>query len=126
MVAAMVGTKSNPSRSNRNRLYTINQAALVKSIDNSGNSCNMRVNFHDIYNNYGEEGAVGAMRVIYAALKPVGVFGLIDHHGAEGNDNKALHRALKADAIRTAEAAGFVVEGESGLAVSLAAPVSAL
>ena len=38
-----------------------------------------------------------------------------DHHGAEGNDNKALHRALKKDAIRTAEAAGFVLEGESGL-----------
>jgi len=62
----------------------------------------------------------------HAALKPVGVFGLIDRHGAEGNDNKALHRALKADAIRIAEAAGFVVEGESGLAVSLAAPVSTL
>jgi len=25
-------------------LHTINQAALVKSTDNSGNSCNMRVN----------------------------------------------------------------------------------
>jgi predicted methyltransferase len=98
----------------------------TQSIDNSGNSCNMRVNFHDIYNNYGEEGAVGAMGVIYAALKPVGVFGLIDRHGAEGNDNKALHRSLKSDAIRIAEAAGFVVEGESGLAVSLAAPVSTL
>ncbi len=73
------------------------------------------LNFHDIYNNYGEEGAVGSLQVIYAALKPGGVFGIIDHHGAEGNDNKTLHRALKTDAIRTAEAAGFVVEDESGL-----------
>lgn len=73
------------------------------------------LNFHDVFNNRGEEGAVGMMQVIYAALKPGGVFGVIDHQGAEGNDNKALHRALKTDAIRTAEAAGFVVEGESGL-----------
>jgi hypothetical protein len=27
-------------------LHAINQAALVKSTDNSGNSCNMRVNPH--------------------------------------------------------------------------------
>ncbi len=73
------------------------------------------LNFHDIYYNRGEEGAVKMMRVIYAAMKPGGVFGIIDHHGAQGNDNKALHRALKKDAIRTAEAAGFVLEGESGL-----------
>ena len=73
------------------------------------------LNFHDIYNNYGEEGAADAMQVIYAALKPGAVFGIIDHQGIEGNDNKALHRALKADAIRIAEAAGFVMEAESGL-----------
>jgi predicted methyltransferase len=73
------------------------------------------LNFHDIYNMYGEEGALGALKVIYAVLKPGGVFGLIDHQGSEGNDNKALHRVLKSDAIRVAETAGFVVEGDSGL-----------
>jgi predicted methyltransferase len=73
------------------------------------------LNFHDIYNNAGEEGSVSALRVIYAGLKPGGVFGIIDHEGIEGNDNKALHRGRKSDAIRVAEAAGFVVEGDSGL-----------
>ncbi len=73
------------------------------------------LNFHDIYNNSGEEGATAVLTLIYAALKPGGVFGVIDHEGAEGNDNKALHRVQKADAMRVAEAAGFTVEGESDL-----------
>lgn len=73
------------------------------------------LNFHDIYNNYGEEGALGFLTTIFETLRPGGVFGIIDHAGAEGNDNKALHRVQKADAIRIAEAAGFVVEGDSGL-----------
>ncbi len=73
------------------------------------------LNLHDVYNNYGEEGAVGAMKLIFSTLKPGGVFGVIDHGGVEGNDNKALHRMLKQDAIRAATAAGFVVEADSGL-----------
>lgn len=73
------------------------------------------LNLHDIYNNYGEQGAIGALKTIFATLKPGAVFGLIDHHGAEANDNKALHRIHVDNAIRVAEAAGFVVEARSGL-----------
>jgi predicted methyltransferase len=73
------------------------------------------LNLHDIYNRYGEESAVGTMKLIYSALKPGGVFGVIDHSGLAGNDNSALHRMQKEDAIRVAKAAGFVVEGDSGL-----------
>ena len=73
------------------------------------------LNFHDIYNGFGEEAAVGTFNIVYAVLNPGGVFGVIDHQGGEGNDNEALHRGMKADAIRVAEAAGFVVEGDSDL-----------
>lgn len=73
------------------------------------------LNMHDIYNNFGEEGAVGALTVIYNSLKPGAVFGVIDHDGVPENDNKALHRIPKADVIRVAEAAGFVVDGESDI-----------
>lgn len=73
------------------------------------------LNLHDIYNRNGEEAAVGMMHAIYAILKPGGVFGVIDHQGIDGQDNVALHRMLKADAIRFAEAAGFVVEGDSDI-----------
>lgn len=73
------------------------------------------LNLHDIYNNYGEESAVSTMKLIYATLKPGGVLGVIDHHGVVGNDNKALHRMLKEDAIRVLKAAGFLLEADSGL-----------
>ncbi len=73
------------------------------------------LNLHDIYNRNGEEAAIGMMRVINSILKPGGVFGVIDHQGIEGQDNAAVHRMLKADAIRFAEAAGFIVEGDSGI-----------
>ena len=71
------------------------------------------LNLHDIYNRNGEDGAVAVMTAIYGALKPGGIFGVIDHEGVAGNNNSDLHRMLKADAIRVAEAAGFIVEAES-------------
>lgn len=73
------------------------------------------LNLHDIYINYGEAGAIGAMKTIAATLKPGAVFGVIDHHGAGGGDNNELHRMRIEDAIRVAEAAGFVVEAQSGI-----------
>lgn len=73
------------------------------------------LNLHDIYNRFGEESAVGVMQMVYSTLKPGGVFGVIDHDGTMENDNVALHRMQKADAIRVAEAAGFVVEGVSDI-----------
>jgi len=73
------------------------------------------LNLHDIYNRGGEEAAVGMMLAVYSVLKPGGVFGVIDHQGLADQDNAALHRMVKADAIRVAEAAGFVVETDSGI-----------
>lgn len=91
------------------------ELAEISAADGPFDAGMTALNFHDIYNNGGDEGATGFLTTIYAALKPGGVFGIIDHAGAEGNDNKALHRVQKADAIRIAEAAGFVVEGDSGI-----------
>jgi predicted methyltransferase len=73
------------------------------------------LNLHDIYNRAGEEAAVATMAAIYSTLKPGGVFGVIDHQGLEGQDNAELHRMLKSDAIRVAEAAGFTVEADSDI-----------
>ncbi len=73
------------------------------------------LNLHDIYNRAGEEAAVATMNAIYSTLKPGGVFGVIDHQGLPGQDNAELHRMLKSDAIRVAEAAGFTVEADSDI-----------
>lgn len=80
--------------------------------DGSFDAALTALNLHDVYNTAGEAAAIGFMRSVLGVLKPGGVFGVIDHAGIEGQDNAALHRMLKADAIRVAEAAGFVVEGD--------------
>jgi len=57
-------------------------------------------------------------RAVFAALKPGGVYVIIDHAAVPGHtinpDPQAdLHRIDRAQVIREAEAAGFVLDGES-------------
>lgn len=73
------------------------------------------LNLHDIYNNAGDEGAIAMMAAVYSTLKPGGFFVVIDHEGLPENDNAALHRMVKDDAIRVAEAAGFALDTDSGI-----------
>lgn len=73
------------------------------------------LNLHDIYNNYGEEAAIGAFRKVRSLLKPDGIFGVIDHDGEAGRDNKSLHRIPRETAVQIAESAGFVVEESSDI-----------
>ena len=95
-------------------VYRLNkEIADLSADDGPFDAAITALNLHDIYNRDGEEAAIGMMRVVNSILKPGGVFGVIDHQGIEGQDNAAVHRMLKADAIRFAEAAGFVVEGDS-------------
>lgn len=70
-------------------------------------------NLHDIYNMDGEPAALGLLGSIYTALKPGGVFGLMDHRGIDGRPNDELHR-IEVDVARDLLVkAGFVVEAES-------------
>ena len=73
------------------------------------------LNLHDIYNRNGPEATSGALRVIYDALVPGGVLGIIDHVGVAGADNVELHRIEKSIAIETAKSVGFVVEGDANI-----------
>jgi predicted methyltransferase len=82
-------------------------------------------NLHDIYNGYadqpgGEAAAVAFMRGLFAALKPGGVLGVIDHVGIAGQDNKALHRMLPQQARDVLTKSGFTIEAESTLLANAA------
>jgi predicted methyltransferase len=77
-------------------------------------------NLHDIYNGYADQpgsetAAVDFVKALYAALKPGGVLGVIDHVGIAGQDNKALHRMLPQQARDVLTKAGFTIEAESPL-----------
>jgi len=70
-------------------------------------------NLHDIYNMGGADAALPLLSSIYAALKPGGVFGLMDHRGVAGQPNGDLHRLEASVARDLLVQAGFVVEAES-------------
>ncbi len=78
------------------------------------------MNLHDIYNGFGnqpagEAPAVEFVKTLYAALKPGGVLGVIDHVGVAGQDNAMLHRMLPQQARDVLTKAGFTIEAESTL-----------
>mgnify|MGYP002622427475 CR=1 FL=1 len=73
------------------------------------------LNFHDAYYLVSPEAAATLLSSVYAALKPGGVFGVIDHAGNPDGDNRSLHRIDKAIVVRLAEEAGFVIDGDSDL-----------
>ena len=76
------------------------------------------LNFHDVYNAYGPDAAVGFLSAIRATLRPGGVLGVIDHAGMPGADNNELHRIDPALAVASAEAAGFSVDMNSDILAS--------
>lgn len=74
------------------------------------------LNLHDLYNGQnGEATAVAFAQGVYAALKPGGVFGVIDHVGIAGQDNASFHRLQLAQAKDVLTKAGFTIEAESSL-----------
>lgn len=84
----------------------------------------MNLDYHDVYWQSSERGIPRMepdawLRVLYAALKPGGIIGVIDHAAAPGGDTRAvveaLHRIDPAVVRADFERAGFVVEAESDL-----------
>ncbi|MEO8464559.1 MAG: methyltransferase [Gammaproteobacteria bacterium] len=102
-----------------------NAEALRSPIEQSGvvgkaDAVVTAMNLHDIYNGFqnqpaGEPAAVEFLKAIYAALKPGGTLGLIDHVGVAGQDNAKLHRMLPQQARDAITKAGFTIEAESKL-----------
>jgi predicted methyltransferase len=76
-------------------------------------------NFHDLYDPFMGPADIGRVtRAIFRALKPGGVFIVIDHAaeaGSETRDTDTLHRIDPATIRRAVTAAGFVFEAESNV-----------
>jgi len=74
------------------------------------------LNMHDIYNSpAGEAGAVALAKSVFDALKPGGVFGVIDHVGIAGQDNAQFHRIQIQQVRDVLTKAGFKIEAESDI-----------
>ena len=76
----------------------------------------MVMTYHDTVNSNVDRGVMN--RAILAALKPGGMFGVVDHHAASGRgleDCGELHRIEKQRVVAEVVAAGFTLAGESAL-----------
>jgi predicted methyltransferase len=73
-------------------------------------------NYHDVYGFFGADQAAAMDRAVFAALKPGGVFVVIDHvahDGASATAPKTLHRIDPATVKAQVLAAGFTLEAQS-------------
>lgn len=86
-------------------------------------------NYHDLYGPYAAEGTGAAFdEAAFRALKPGGVYLVIDHHAAAGTGLSGAgqqHRIDRAAAIEAITAAGFVLEAESDLLANPEDPLTA-
>jgi len=86
-------------------------------------------NYHDLHlTPFGADAASKVNAAAFAALKPGGLYLIIDHHAAAGTGLAAtntLHR-IDIEAVKVAvEAAGFVLDGESDILADPADPMTA-
>jgi len=81
-------------------------------------------NYHDLYLTRFSLDVPAVVKEIYDAVKPGGVFIVLDHRAADGapvaETANTLHRIDPAAVRKTVEAAGFKYEGESKLLVNAA------
>jgi predicted methyltransferase len=86
----------------------------------------IRQNYHDMHDRFmGPADVAGLNRRIYAALKPGGVYVVLDHAAAAGSglrDTDTLHRIDPAAVRQEVTAAGFVFDGESSILANPADP----
>jgi predicted methyltransferase len=75
-------------------------------------------NYHDATGYFGKDQALAMDKAVFKALKPGGVFIVIDHAAQAGSGDSAtttLHRIDPALVLEQAKAAGFKLEGKSQL-----------
>ena len=93
----------------------INAPALPSGLD----AVFIRQDYHDLHDKFMGPADIDAFnRNVYAALKPGGVFVVLDHAAAAGSglrDTDTLHRIDPASVKAEVTAAGFVLDGESAI-----------
>jgi predicted methyltransferase len=86
-------------------------------------------NYHDLHDSFmGPVDMAAFNRAVYAALKPGGVYIVLDHVAAKGSPadvTDTLHRIEPSTVRREVEAAGFQFEGESNVLANPADPHTA-
>lgn len=102
-----------------NRLRNVEQITAdlddLGLADNSLDAAVIALEFHELYLSDNPNAVSDFLQEIRRVLKPGAVLGVIEHAGYPAFDPGPLHRALEADVVRDAAAAGFFAEGSSKL-----------
>jgi len=89
-----------------------------------------RQNYHDLHDKFmGPADVRGFNAAVFKALKPGGVFIVIDHYAPDGSglaDTDTTHRIDAEEVKKEVTAAGFVFDGQSNVLRNLADPRTAL
>jgi predicted methyltransferase len=100
----------------------VNQLKLPAGLD----AVFIRQNYHDLHDKFMGPADVAAFnRAVYAALKPGGVYVVLDHSAAKGSGlsaTESLHRIDRETVISEVTAAGFKLDGESAIFANAADP----
>jgi len=73
-------------------------------------------NYHDVHIAGGAAATAELNKAVFNALKPGGLYVVLDHAGVAGQDDATtakLHRIDRAQVVQEVTAAGFVLDGES-------------
>ncbi|PRC93184.1 class I SAM-dependent methyltransferase [Solimicrobium silvestre] len=73
-------------------------------------------NYHDVHIAGGADATAQLNKAVFDALKPGGLYVVLDHAGAAGLDDASiakLHRIDRALVVKEVTAAGFILDGES-------------
>ena len=115
-LAALNKTKGDPAYANVEILTApANAANLPKGVD----AVFIRQNYHDLYDKFmGPVDVPGFNKQVFAALKPGGVYVILDHADAAGSGvsgTETRHRIEEARVKSDVLAAGFKFDGESNV-----------
>lgn len=122
---AVTALASDPAYGNISVVPALTDPAIAGSLDVAWTA----QNYHDLHAFLPPEGVVGFNKSILAALKPGGVYVILDHAAAAGSgtrDVKTLHRIDPATVKAEVVAAGFVFDGESTVMANAADPHTAI
>ena len=113
-LAALNKTTADPAYANVSVITTpFSSVALPKGL----NAVFIRQNYHDLYDKFMGPADVPAFnKAVYAALKPGGVYVILDHADAPGSGitgTESRHRIEEARVKADLVAAGFKLDGES-------------
>lgn len=121
------GANAVAAEPNHKNVQVVHDPALAPGPANVADVMWTSQNYHDLHNIPGLD-VVAFNKVIYAIVRPGGVYVVLDHSAPAGSgtaDTNTLHRIDEATVRKEVEAAGFVLDDESKVLANPADPRTA-